>query len=267
MRTPPGSSRSATCGRSPPRSSSGCSIRGSRRRREPLPASRVERDHDLRDATHGVAQLYGRVLGIPLAGARGRERWRPRNEDRLPDPRPHGARAAGPARRAPGRAATSASTSTSTALTDDETFEAMRAGLDGREQRRLAARASPATGAASASWRRRSSGSRAILASGDLPDHALLLSGQDYPLRSPGEIERYLAARRGRNFLHHFHSARRGVGRRGRRAQPSPLPVLRADSLQDAAAAPADPPPPSARARAVRRDGALGADRPDTGVS
>ncbi len=30
--------------------------------------TRVERDHDLRDTTHGVALLYGRVLGLPLAG-------------------------------------------------------------------------------------------------------------------------------------------------------------------------------------------------------
>ena len=29
---------------------------------------RVERDHDLRDTTHGVALLYGRVLGLPLPG-------------------------------------------------------------------------------------------------------------------------------------------------------------------------------------------------------
>jgi glycosyltransferase involved in cell wall biosynthesis len=29
---------------------------------------RVERDHDLRDTTNGVALLYGRVLGVPLAG-------------------------------------------------------------------------------------------------------------------------------------------------------------------------------------------------------
>lgn len=30
--------------------------------------ARVERDHDLRDTTHGVALLYARVLGLPLAG-------------------------------------------------------------------------------------------------------------------------------------------------------------------------------------------------------
>ena len=30
--------------------------------------TRVERDHDLRDTTHGVALLYGQVLGPPLAG-------------------------------------------------------------------------------------------------------------------------------------------------------------------------------------------------------
>jgi glycosyltransferase involved in cell wall biosynthesis len=29
---------------------------------------RVERDHDLRDTTNAVALLYGRVLGVPLAG-------------------------------------------------------------------------------------------------------------------------------------------------------------------------------------------------------
>ena len=49
--------------------------------------------------------------------------------------------------------------------------------------------ASPATGAASASWRRRWSGSRRSSPRGDLPDHALLLSGQDYPLAAPREID------------------------------------------------------------------------------
>jgi hypothetical protein len=47
-------------------------------------------------------------------------------------------------------------------------------------------------------------GIEAILASGDLPEHAVLLSGQDYPLRPPAEIEAHLQARSGRNLLHHF---------------------------------------------------------------
>ena len=35
--------------------------------------SRVERFHDIRDATSGVAELYGELLGIPHAGAGGVE--------------------------------------------------------------------------------------------------------------------------------------------------------------------------------------------------
>jgi hypothetical protein len=30
--------------------------------------ARVERRHDIRDSTRGVARLYARVLGSPLAG-------------------------------------------------------------------------------------------------------------------------------------------------------------------------------------------------------
>lgn len=44
----------------------------------------------------------------------------------------------------------------------------------------------------------------AILREDTLPSHAILLSGQDYPLRPAAEIEQYFAARPGLSFLQHF---------------------------------------------------------------
>lgn len=44
----------------------------------------------------------------------------------------------------------------------------------------------------------------AIHAGGDRPDHTLLLSGQDYPLRPRAEIEAFLEGAGERSFVHHF---------------------------------------------------------------
>jgi hypothetical protein len=89
------------------------------------------------------------------------------------------------------------------ALSDDETFAAMQAGLRGRDNVVWVPRVKCYWGGFSL-LEATFSGIEAILASGDVPDHALLLSGQDYPLRSPTEIEAFLEARRDRNLLHHF---------------------------------------------------------------
>lgn len=88
-------------------------------------------------------------------------------------------------------------------LTDEETFAAMQAGLAGRENVVWVPRVKCYWGGFSL-LRATLVGIESILASGDLPDHAVLLSGQDYPLRPPTEIERYFAARNGRNLLNHF---------------------------------------------------------------
>jgi Core-2/I-Branching enzyme len=37
-----------------------------------------------------------------------------------------------------------------------------------------------------------------------LPDYTILLSGQDYPLKPPGEIASFLARHAGKSFVHHF---------------------------------------------------------------
>jgi core-2/I-Branching enzyme len=87
--------------------------------------------------------------------------------------------------------------------TSKETFAAMQAGLARRENVVWLPRVACYWGGFSL-LRATLVGIEAILASGELPDHAVLLSGQDYPLRSPAEIEAHLAARSGRNLLHHF---------------------------------------------------------------
>lgn len=88
-------------------------------------------------------------------------------------------------------------------LTDDETFEAMKQALGGRDNVVWLPRVACYWGGFSL-LEATLVGIEGILASGDLPDYAILLSGQDYPLRPPREIEAFLDARRGRNFLHHF---------------------------------------------------------------
>jgi Core-2/I-Branching enzyme len=88
-------------------------------------------------------------------------------------------------------------------LTDDETFTAMQQGLRGRENVVWVPRVACYWGGFSL-LQATLVGIESILASGDLPDHAFLLSGQDYPLRPPREIEAFLEARRGRNLLHYF---------------------------------------------------------------
>ena len=44
----------------------------------------------------------------------------------------------------------------------------------------------------------------AAFADGEPFDHALLLTGQDYPLRPTAEIQEFFERHRGANFLHHF---------------------------------------------------------------
>jgi core-2/I-Branching enzyme len=88
-------------------------------------------------------------------------------------------------------------------LTDDETFTAMQQGLRGRDNVVWLPRVACYWGGFSL-LQATLVGIEGILASRDLPDHAFLLSGQDYPLRPPGEIEAFLEARCGRNVLHYF---------------------------------------------------------------
>jgi Core-2/I-Branching enzyme len=88
-------------------------------------------------------------------------------------------------------------------LTDDAVFTAMQQGLRGRDNVVWLPRVECYWGGFSL-LQATLVGIEAILASGDLPDHAFLLSGQDYPLRPPREIEAFLEARRGRNLLHYF---------------------------------------------------------------
>jgi hypothetical protein len=88
-------------------------------------------------------------------------------------------------------------------LTDDPTFEAMQRGLAGRDNVVWLPRVACYWGGFSL-LEATLVGIEGILASGDPPDYAILLSGQDYPLQAPSEIETFLEARRGRNFLHHF---------------------------------------------------------------
>lgn len=88
-------------------------------------------------------------------------------------------------------------------LTDDATFEAMQQGLAGRDNVVWLPRVACYWGGFSL-LQATLVGIEAILASGDPPDYAILLSGQDYPLQAPSEIEAFFEARRGRNFLHHF---------------------------------------------------------------
>jgi Core-2/I-Branching enzyme len=37
-----------------------------------------------------------------------------------------------------------------------------------------------------------------------LPDHTIVLSGQDYPLKSPAELDRFFAEHSGKSLVHHF---------------------------------------------------------------
>jgi hypothetical protein len=86
---------------------------------------------------------------------------------------------------------------------DAETFAAMRSALAGHRDVVWLPRIACYWGGFSL-LRATLVGIEAIVRRRDPPDHVLLLSGQDYPLRPPAEIEAYLATRRGRNLLHHF---------------------------------------------------------------
>ena len=88
-------------------------------------------------------------------------------------------------------------------LTDDDVYRAMVTRLDGHERVTWLPRVVCRWGGFSL-LEATLVGIQGILASGDLPQHALLLSGQDYPLRSPAVIRAHLGERQGRNLLHHF---------------------------------------------------------------
>jgi hypothetical protein len=88
-------------------------------------------------------------------------------------------------------------------LTDDATFARMQEGLAGRDNVVWLPRVACYWGGFSL-LQATLVGISAIVAGGDLPDRALLLSGQDYPLVPTSAIAAHLAARPGRNLLHHF---------------------------------------------------------------
>ena len=97
-------------------------------------------------------------------------------------------------------------------LTDDETFETMQQGLDDRDNIVWLPRVACYWGGFSL-LEATLVGIESILASGNPPDYAMLLSGQDYPLRSAGR-DRGLSRGSARPQLPPpLPSARRGVGR------------------------------------------------------
>ena len=100
--------------------------------------SRVERFHDIRDATSGVAELYGELLGIPHAGAGGVEGGgdRAMRIDYLIRAHTAPEQLARLVQRLDGRDARFYVHVNR--LTDDETFETMQQGLDDRDKDRLA---------------------------------------------------------------------------------------------------------------------------------
>lgn len=89
------------------------------------------------------------------------------------------------------------------ARTSEETYAAMRDALAGSPDIRWLPRVHTYYGGFSL-VHATLVGVDAILREEPLPSHAVLLSGQDYPLRPAAEIERYFAARPGTSFLDHF---------------------------------------------------------------
>jgi hypothetical protein len=89
------------------------------------------------------------------------------------------------------------------ARTSDETYAAMRDALEGSPDVRWLPRVRTYYGGFSL-VRATLVGVDAILREEPLPSHAVVLSGQDYPLRPAAEIEQHFAARPGTSFLEHF---------------------------------------------------------------
>jgi Core-2/I-Branching enzyme len=89
------------------------------------------------------------------------------------------------------------------AATPEETYAAMRAALAESPDVRWLQRVRTYYGGFSL-VRVTLMGVDAIVREDPLPTHAIMLSGQDYPLRPAAEIEEYFAARPGVSYLHHF---------------------------------------------------------------
>jgi hypothetical protein len=87
--------------------------------------------------------------------------------------------------------------------TDDSVFAEMRSALSGKDNVTWLPRLD-CYWAGFSLVRATLRGIDAILADGTPPDYALLLTGQDYPLRPTIEIEDFLRRHAGSNFLHHF---------------------------------------------------------------
>src|SRR5919108_5824681 len=89
------------------------------------------------------------------------------------------------------------------AVTSEETYAAMREALAGSPDVCWLPRIRTYYGGVSL-VQATLTGIDAILREDPAPTHAIMLSGQDYPLRPVAEIERYFTTRPGVSFLHHF---------------------------------------------------------------
>ena len=89
------------------------------------------------------------------------------------------------------------------ARTSEDTYAAMRAALGDSADIRWLPRVPTYYGGHSL-VRATLVGVDAIVREQPMPGHAVLLSGQDYPLRPAAEIERYLAEQPGVTFMEHF---------------------------------------------------------------
>jgi hypothetical protein len=89
------------------------------------------------------------------------------------------------------------------ARTSHDLYEAMRRGLAGRDDVHWVDRI-PAYYSGFSLVRSVLAGLEEIARAGPLPQHVVLLSGQDYPLRPAREIEALLAGRAGESLVEHF---------------------------------------------------------------
>ena len=89
------------------------------------------------------------------------------------------------------------------ARTPHRAYEAMRRGLAERDEVRWIDRI-PAYYCGFSLVRSVLAGLEDIVRAGPIPQHVVLLSGQDYPLRPAGDIESFLADRAGESLVEHF---------------------------------------------------------------
>jgi hypothetical protein len=89
------------------------------------------------------------------------------------------------------------------ARTADNVYAAMRQGLAGRDDVRWVERI-PAYYSGFSLVRSILLGIADVARAGALPEHVVVLSGQDYPLRPATEIESFLAGRAGESLVEHF---------------------------------------------------------------